>query len=613
MAKVHVNVGYELYQIITDFGDPLEIFREGIQNSFDEDASEIYIDVHEEEELGGDNRLIIDIWDNGNGLAKCNVKYFFDVANSSKINKKYIPIENKHGYKGHGSKVFFNAELVQICSKTREGDYWASELKDAIKQIAQNKELSYADPCKPEELGLSLPAEWVSGFMVRIICPKYFKSPNTHFKLNHLFLRDYCKWYSLIGTVETEYNEALKQKNIKLFLRGLLSREFEKKYNDLSMCDPIPVFTDRFLGHFEEISLGHYFPPTRTSDKEMKKYANLIQSNKANYMFYSKRVLTETITSGSISFRLIISMEGYETKRRYDLLLSRQGKAITEGMHTDGQRYGLWACKGGVPIEKIDDWLEGGRGVGSYTYMQAFVDCDAFQLTANRGSIMNTDIEKLEIIKKEVNRVFKSKKIKDAMQERQDWEELEKTITSIEADKKDLSKRFTSSKNRKTIKLPNDVEIFEPTKFKNGYSESETFVVLMAIIQHYPDLFSFKLLDYNTTKGIDFVVEDYLGYPKYIELKGTLTKKINHPFRLIHKFICYDIDVSKNEIVEDMEPFKTTLKVIRNNVFESNDDRFDKKEYTGYVLEPEGTTIIQSMEVICLKSFLVEVLDAKIQ
>lgn len=61
MAKVHVNEGYELYQIITDFGDPLEIFREGIQNSFDEDASEIYIDVYEEEELGGDKRLIIDI------------------------------------------------------------------------------------------------------------------------------------------------------------------------------------------------------------------------------------------------------------------------------------------------------------------------------------------------------------------------------------------------------------------------------------------------------------------------------------------------------------------------------------------------------------------------
>ena len=42
MRQAHVNEGYELYQIITDFGDPLEIFREGIQNSFDADASNIY-------------------------------------------------------------------------------------------------------------------------------------------------------------------------------------------------------------------------------------------------------------------------------------------------------------------------------------------------------------------------------------------------------------------------------------------------------------------------------------------------------------------------------------------------------------------------------------------
>ena len=30
MAEVKVNEVYELYQIMTDFGDPLEIFREGI-------------------------------------------------------------------------------------------------------------------------------------------------------------------------------------------------------------------------------------------------------------------------------------------------------------------------------------------------------------------------------------------------------------------------------------------------------------------------------------------------------------------------------------------------------------------------------------------------------
>lgn len=187
-----------------------------------------------------------------------------------------------------------------------------------------------------------------------------------------------------------------------------------------------------------------------------------------------------------------------------------------------------------------------------------------------------------------------------------------KTISSIESDAKELKKRYISSKSRKKIILPDGAEILEPTKTRSGYSESETFVVLLTIMEHYPDLFKFSLMDYNTTKGIDFVV-DYMGTPKYIELKGTLTKKINHPFRYIYKFICYDLDVAKNEIVEDMESFNTTLKINKDDKFESNNDEFNSKTYTSYCLQPEGTATIQSMEIITLKTFLVEVLGAVIE
>lgn len=612
MGQVRVNESYELYQIITDFGDPLEIFREGIQNSFDENASEIYINVCEKKDIVDDDILVIEIVDNGNGLQKDKVANFFDVANSSKISENYIPSSTKHGYKGHGAKVFFNADNVQICSKTKEGEYWAVELKDAVRQIATNHELHYSDFYTPDKLGMSLPEQWESGFFVRIIAPKCFRNPNTRFKLKHINLRDYCRWYTLIGTIETEFNDDLKNRDIKFYIKGLLVEDFQNRYKNLTMCDPIPQFVETIFGEYEQLKLGHYFPPIRTNDKEMESYAKKIESNKANYMFYSKLVYRDIITTGSLSFKLIISLEGYETKRCYDLLLSRQGRANVEGNHTDGQRYGLWACKGGVPIEKVDDWLEGGRGVGSYTYMQAFIDCDDFQLTANRGSIRNTDIVKLDMIKKEVNRVFDSKKVKDAMQERQDLEEIEKTITSIKADQNELKKRYTASKNRKKIIFRNGVEVFEPTKTKSGYSESETFVVLMTVLEHYPNLFQFKLLDYNTTKGIDFVV-DHLGAPKYIELKGTLTKKINHPFQLIYKFICYDIDVKNNEIIEDIEPFKTSLKINRGDKFLSGDEEYNGKPYTSYCLHPEGTAAIQSMEIINLKTFLVEVLGAKIQ
>ena len=313
--------------------------------------------------------------------------------------------------------------------------------------------------------------------------------------------------------------------------------------------------------------------------------------------------------------RLIINLEGYETKRRYDILLSRKGKTKSDGptkemTHTDGERYGLWACKGGVPIEKVDDWIIGSKGVGTNTYMQAFVDCDEFHLTANRGSIRNTDTETLDIIQGKINEIFSSEKVKEAIKEREELESREKIVLSVESDKKDLKKRYSDAKKRKKITLPNGVEIIEPSKTKSGgYSESETFVVLLTVMEHYPELFPFKIMDYNTTKGIDFVV-DINDTPKYIELKGTLTQSINHPFQYIYKFICYDIDIGSGSIVVDIEDVEAELKTYKDK-FNSKDEEFKGKEYTSYKLEPR-TENVQSMGVIVLKELLTDILNAKI-
>ena len=144
----------------------------------------------------------------------------------------------------------------------------------------------------------------------------------------------------------------------------------------------------------------------------MKEYVKSINSSKAYYDFYSRMIYNENVVcSNNTVFRLIINLEGYETKRKYDVLLSKRGKQRTEMIHTDSERYGLWVCKGGIPVEKVDEWIEGGKGTGTYTYMQAFIDCEDFQLTANRGSIKNSDIKKIEIIKKELNRIINESKL----------------------------------------------------------------------------------------------------------------------------------------------------------------------------------------------------------
>ena len=176
---------------------------------------------------------------------------------------------------------------------------------------------------------------------------------------------------------------------------------------------------------------------------------------------------------------------------------------------------------------------------------------------------------------------------------------MELQLASIDEDERNLKNRFNNSSKCRRIELPNGKTIKEPNKTRTGYSESETLVLLIQLMSIYPDLFPFKLCDYDTRKGIDFVVEKN-GSPKYIELKGTLGKSINHPFRHIYKFICYDLNLVENDIVTDLEEFKTNLKINKNDQFYSFNGSYKGQKYKSYKLEPASATI-ESMEIIVLK------------
>ena len=153
--------------------------------------------------------------------------------------------------------------------------------------------------------------------------------------------------------------------------------------------------------------------------------------------------------------------------------------------------------------------------------------------------------------------------------------------------------------------------LFEPSRTTTGYSESETLVLLVQLMTAFPKLFTFSLIDYNTQKGIDFVVE-HQESGKYIELKGTLHKSINHPFRHIYKFICYEIGVTSADTLEDIEDFKMQLKNYKEDKFESYDDRYMNIPYQSHSLIPCSTSSISSIQVIELKSILTDILGAHI-
>jgi len=139
--------------------------------------------------------------------------------------------------------------------------------------------------------------------------------------------------------------------------------------------------------------------------------------------------------------------------------------------------------------------------------MHAFVDCEAFDLTANRGSIKNSNLELLEQIGIKVTEIMNSRGVQTLLKEREKFADQEKTQRSIVKDSNELKERYKLSQKKQYVVLPKGVKIAEPRLTKSGYSESETFMLLMALMSNYPQLFKFNILDYNTTKGIDFVVE----------------------------------------------------------------------------------------------------------
>lgn len=614
--RARVNESYEFLQIIKDFDNALQIFREAFQNSYDNLADTIICKVYTEKSFSGED-LIIDIIDNGMGLEWDMVHHFFNLADSTKVDQNLIKDIKKLGYKGHGSKIFFNSEKVIIGSKPidNQNDIWAVVCENPIKQLKENKELCYSGILNLNDLGINFPEKCKdSGFFLRIINPLYFKTKSTWYKLNHLSLRDYIKWFTIFGAITPE----LEQKSYpnELYLRGLDFGEFRLNYGSKPIIDPKPEYSDIGYDKFEIFSLGHYFPPECSDAKKLKLIAEQANAGKSPMEYYSHRIksIKNPITClNTVKFNLIIHLEGYETKRIYNLCLKSRGKgANTEIHYTDETRYGLWACKDGVPIERIDDWIKGGKG--RYSYMHGFLDCDSFELTANRGSIRNTDSEILDSIKVRLNAVLEESSVAKELKEREDEQKREKRENKAATDKENLKKRLNKAQYRKKIILPDGTELKVPSKLSNGkfYSESETLILLIQLINKYPGLFPFEILDYNTADGIDFLVL-HNSVPKYIELKGSLRCDINHPFEVVSKFVCYTIskEISNNSKISDIEDNIAHFRVCKNDKFRSYITQYDGASFTGYKIEPI-TASIESMEVIALDKVITEVMGGKI-
>ncbi|MFA6940655.1 MAG: ATP-binding protein [Clostridiaceae bacterium] len=552
-VKPKVNEFSEFLEIASDFGDPLELVREAISNSYDAQATYVKIGFSVEN-INGYSKLIIEIEDNGVGMSyKTLEENFWALGNSaSKEDKKKI------GEKGHGTKIYLRSEFVYVITCHESGTY-ESECENPFNDLSAGK------LHKPRIKTVTNKTR--KGTYIRL------EGYNNNERSKYLqdIVTDYIYWFTKLGSFEGEIEEH-------------------------NTPDFVVLLKCLDVDEYEELKFGHRFAKQNDNiDELFHDYdANAIDHYVKKFSFTNQRLEERP----EVKFDAIIYFEGNDAKQEYNPLL-RKKKSNLKGYYKVADRYGIWLCKDFIPVQKVNDWISGfGMGSSSYTLLHGFINCQNLKLTANRGSIANTEPQILVELKKKLNEMLDEideylyKKDINTLQK---WQIEEKTIRVENAE---FKQRKESIAKRKIITVKG-ITTLEPQ------NESELFGVFITICTLFPDEFEFEPLDYKTSQGIDIIARNRTKNKIsdceywYIELKFLLGKNFNHSLSNIRWVICWDFDKNikhdsiVNSIVENEE------RILKFNK--------DKAGNSLYYLDSSST--LTKIKVIRLKEFLEERLD----
>jgi hypothetical protein len=554
-----VNGEAEFWEIVHDFGDPLEILREAISNAMDARATWIKISFNVEE-IAGNRRCVVTLSDNGEGMTREVLgRDFWGLGYSrSRENKDLI------GEKGHGTKIYLRAESVAVRTQSIAGSFF-SECDRPLSNLAKN--ILHQPRISPIDTPFDHP-----GTEIRIV--GYNDNERSRFVQN--VVKDYIYWFTKAGSCEKIFG-ITKNENFKVFLK----------------C----VDQD----HFEEIGYGHPFPAENSDIDKL-----FHDKGPAAADWYVKRYIWKgqrLANHPEVTFDAIISVEGDAVKRSYNPMAGERRRAGT-GRYRMSDRYGIWLCRDFIPVSRVNDWISGfGSGSNAFVLLHGFVNCQSLKLTANRGDIANTDPLILQELRSAVQPLLDH--VDKELDEKgiytlREWQEESRTL---QQEKTEFSRRIKSFKTRKVAKL-GDILLLEPT---NEAELSKLFITIHAL---HPELFEFEPLDYNANKGIDIIarnkgdnsVTEAANW--YIELKHILQqKRFNHAFEYLRWIICWDF-VNDALIGSDLQGIED-LDVRQLQV------AMDGNGFPVYFLDSKSKA--RKVQVIRLKEFLKNALSLEFE
>lgn len=276
-----VEEAHEFLEITRDFTDPKEAIREAISNSIDWGATKIEITVKEDKTVP-EEELILEIHDNGIGLNDKRLAAFFDLGrttspepgNLEKLKMKKI------GYKGHGTKTYFNSRQIEVYSDSSDCTVYA--IMELPLQKLMNKEIpKYEYDIENKVNKTTFTKVAIRGYNQNKIKEDFA----------HNVLKDYILCFTRIGSIEREFNMS-DNENAVILLQGLGKKEPE------------------------EIKFGHIFPEEDFNIYKLNKErpADWTKIFVKRWLFPNRQI--EKYPGKTID--MIFYIEGDEAKRSYD-------------------------------------------------------------------------------------------------------------------------------------------------------------------------------------------------------------------------------------------------------------------------------------------------------
>lgn len=553
-----VNKASEFLEISNDFSNPKEIIREAISNSFDAGAKCIRIEIYIDKSAGEDELVII-VSDDGHGMNEDELKAFFGLGFSmrTQVDERGYKISSAIGEKGHGTKIYFNSRQIDVLA-CKDG----KKIQAYMDSPRKNLRLGKVPPVKYE----TTPAEGEKPF-ARVKVIGY--NDNKQQGFDHNEIKDYIYWFTKFGSFELELGIG-RYKDVKLFLKGLGRDEFE------------------------ELEFGHRFAVVNTNPKklEAKDIVSPLDYYVAKWILHKVRIIGYPNSTVDVVFYI----EGDEAKREYNKMIHRPWAQWKPGEYTVGSRYGFWLCKDYIPIQKKDEWVS---EKSEWTKYHAFANSQDFRLTANRGGLENTSPDFFEAVGATIRDLFKNKISKSRDFQRYQEELLkEQSELTAEREQKAFEDRRKAALGRKVTNFEH-LELLEPRQESGVYS---LFLQLQAL---QPDLFDFKILDYDTALGYDLLVTTDSALDlnqtamRFVEIKYELKRKFDHSFKKLAAIICWDCKLSNDDEVTDLTGEKRHLKI--TNKDSSIAGSYKKYMITSYTQE-------HNIEAFVLKDYLKETL-----